>query len=60
ANLRARISQAERSYDFWFATTAPLAEMAGSNAPAGELGAAAMQGELLFSLSPGEASPCVL
>ncbi len=47
AKLRARISQAERNYDFWFATTAPLAEMAGPNAAAGELGAAVMQGELL-------------
>ncbi len=44
--LRARIAQAAGAYDFWFASTAPLADLA-SGTDAGQLGGAALQGELL-------------
>ncbi len=44
--LRARIAQAAGTYDFWFASTAPLADLA-SGTDAGQLGGAALQGELL-------------
>lgn len=44
--LRARIAQASSAYDFWFASTAPVADLA-SGADAGQLGGAALQGELL-------------